>query len=388
MATYKSEFLSHYYEGKVRPRHAYAFGWIHIWSSLASIAPSLANLVTQTPGLDGIAKWLAGVHPRRKIPPFAPYTFKQWARTFRSRNPAGQPVAIFPDTFNNHFHPDVAIAAVDVLEDAGFRVQIPQADVCCGRPLYDYGFLGMAKRWWLDMLVKLRPMIRAGIPMVVLEPSCWASFKDELTNLLPQEMDAVRLQALTFTLSDILREKAPHYRIPKLHRKAIVHGHCHQKSLDSLSDKEYGKLHAEKDIMDQMGVEHHHPDAGCCGMAGAFGYEKENDHYTIAMACGERLLLPEVRDAAQETLIIADGFSCQEQIEQSTDRHALHLAQVLQLAIRHGEQGLAGRPEAPVVQHRKREHRLAYIRAACLLGAGVVGGAMIAHTVRRGRQRN
>src|SRR6185437_1686711 len=132
MATYKSEFLSHYYEGKLRPRHAYAFGWIHIWSNLASIAPSFANLFTQVPGLRSIAKFLAGVHPNRKIPAFAPQTFKQWYRTHKPKNPKGAPVVLFADTFNNHFHPDVAIAATEVLEDAGFRVHVPMADVCCG----------------------------------------------------------------------------------------------------------------------------------------------------------------------------------------------------------------------------------------------------------------
>ncbi len=130
---------------------------------------------------------------------------------------------------------------------------------------------------------------------------------------------------------------------PKLNRKAIVHGHCHQKALDTLNDKEFGKLFAEKEIFKKMGIEDKHPDAGCCGMAGAFGYEKENDHYEVSVAAGERVLLPEVRDADDDELIIADGFSCQEQIEQQTDRGALHMAQVVQLAIR-GESGLAAQP--------------------------------------------
>ncbi len=134
MATYKSEFLSHYYEGRIRPRHAYAFGWIHIWATLASLAPSFANLFTQLPGLSAIAKFAAGVHPKRKIPAFAPQTFKEWFHTHEPKNPAGTAVVLFADTFNNHFHPDVAIAATEVLEDAGFRVEVPMADVCCGRP--------------------------------------------------------------------------------------------------------------------------------------------------------------------------------------------------------------------------------------------------------------
>ena len=389
MTTYKGEFLSHYFEGRLRPRHMYAFGWVHIWSRLASLAPTLANFFTQTPGLSTVAKLMANVHPKRRIPQFAPVTFQQWAKTFVPKHPDGPPVAIFPDTFNNYYHSDVAIAAVDVLEDAGFCVQVPQAHVCCGRPLYDYGFLGMAKRWWLDMLVKLQPMIRAGIPMVVLEPSCWASFKDELTNLLPTEMDAKRLQDLTFTLSDFLRQKAPDYKPPKLNRKAIVHGHCHQKALDALNDKEYGKLNAEKRIMDEMGVEHRYPDAGCCGMAGAFGYEAVNDHYEVSIACGERVLLPEVRDAADDELIVADGFSCQEQIEQDTDRHALHLAQVLQMAIKHGPGGVpgGGRPEQPFVQQREREHHQANVRTAWMVGIGAVVGAAVVGSILAARRK-
>ena len=384
MTTYKGEFLAHYFEGRLRPRHMYAFGWIPIWSKLASYAPTLANIFSQTPGLSSIAKFIANVHPGRKIPPFAPQSFQQWAQAFRPKYPKGPAVAIFPDTFNNFYHPDVAIAAVEVLEDAGFCVQIPQENICCGRPLYDYGFLGMAKRWWIDMLVKLRPMIREGIPMIVLEPSCWASFKDELTNLLPEEMDARRLQNLTYTLSDFLREKAPHYRLPKLNRKAIVHGHCHQKALDALDDQELGKLHAEKDIMTQMGVEHTHPDAGCCGMAGAFGYEAENDHYAVAVACGERIILPEVRAANDDTLIIADGFSCQEQIEQGTDRHALHLAQVLQMAIRYGPHGLPNsRPETTFMQLRKRQQIKANLRLAAMTGGVLMGLVLGRHLVRK-----
>ena len=387
MATYKSEFLSHYYEGKLRPRHAYAFGWIHIWSNLASIAPSFANLFTQVPGLRSIAKFLAGVHPDRKIPAFAPQTFKQWYRTHKPKNPKGAPVVLFADTFNNHFHPDVAIAATEVLEDAGFRVHVPMADVCCGRPLYDYGFLGMAKRWWFDLLDKLRPYYESGVPMVVLEPSCWAAFHDELPNILPNIEDGKRLKQLTFTLSDFLRNKAPNYRPPQLKRKAIVHGHCHQKMLDELNDKEFGKLFAEKEIFDKMGIEHKNPDAGCCGMAGAFGYEKENDHYNVSVAVGERMLLPEVRKAEEDELIIADGFSCQEQIEQQTDRGAMHMAHVLQMAIREGD-APRRRPEQRIIEARKREQKLAMIRTATLMGVGAAGAIVAGAYFRSHRKSN
>ncbi|HWE02223.1 MAG TPA: FAD-binding and (Fe-S)-binding domain-containing protein [Tepidisphaeraceae bacterium] len=377
MATYKAEFLSHYYEGQIRPRHAYAFGWIHLWSTVASMAPSLANLFTQTPGLNVIAKYVAGVHPKRKIPPFAPSTFKHWFAAREPRNPAGAPVVVFADTFNNHFHPDVAIAATEVLEDSGFRVEVPTADVCCGRPLYDYGFLGMARRWWIDLLEKLRPWYAAGVPMVVLEPSCWAAFQDELSNILPNDEDAKRLKSLTFTLTDFLRSYAPDYPIPRLNRRAILHGHCHQKAIDTLNDKEFGKLFATKEIFEKMGIEHKAPDAGCCGMAGAFGYEKENGHYEVGVAAGERVLLPEIREAGDDVLIVADGFSCQEQIEQQTNRTALHTAQVLHMALRNKVPRAGKRPEAGVLEARNRAQRIAKTRTLIGLGVGVVAAIAI-----------
>jgi Fe-S oxidoreductase len=326
------------------------------------------------PVLRSISKLAAGIHPKREIPAFAPRSFKQWFRSHEPKNPAGSAVVLFADTFNNFYHPDVAIAATEVLEDAGFRVVVPMADVCCGRPLYDYGFLGMAKRWWVDLLETLRPYYSAGIPMVVLEPSCWASFKDELCNLMPNSEDGKRLTKLTFTLADFLRSHAPHYPIPKLNRKAIVHGHCHQKALDALNDKEFGKLFAEKEIFDKMGISHKHPDAGCCGMAGAFGYEKSNDHYEVGVAAGERVLLPEVRKADNEELIIADGFSCQEQIIQQTDRAAMHTAQVLQMALRNYGTLPNGRPEADIIAARHRAANMGMLRAAATIGIGVAIG--------------
>jgi FAD/FMN-containing dehydrogenase/Fe-S oxidoreductase len=378
MATYKAEFLSHYWEGRLRPRHAYAFGWIHIWSRLAAGAPMLLNFFTQTPGLRTVAKWIAGMDSRRSIPAFAPQTFKDWFRYHEPKNPAGAPVLLFADTFNNYYHPDTAKAAVEVLEDAGFRVQVPMADLCCGRPLYDYGFLNMARRWWGHMLAELQPQIEAGIPMVVLEPSCWAAFKDELTNIVHNNLDASRLQDQTYTLADFLAKKVPHYRVPKLDRKAMLHGHCHQKALDRLNDKQFGKMFNEKKVLSEMGVKHREPDTGCCGMAGAFGFEKENGHRDVSVKCGERVLLPEVRKAGEDELIIADGFSCREQISQCTDRKSLHMAQVMALAIRHGANGPAeGPPEAELVRAQRREFRKAAAWTAGLFAAGAIGGALL-----------
>ncbi len=235
------------------------------------------------------------------------------------------------------------------------------------------------------MLDALRPYYDAGLPMVVLEPSCWAAFKDELGNLMPNSEDAKRLADLTFTLADFLRKKAPDYRLPALKRKAIVHGHCHQKALDALNDKEFGKLFAEKEIFDKMHLSHEHPDAGCCGMAGAFGYEKINDHYEVGVAAGERMLLPEVRKAPDDELIIADGFSCQEQIEQQTDRTPLHIAQVLQMALHRDVP--QKHPEAPIVAARKKAMHAGMARAAVTLGIAAAAGLFVIHLARKSRTR-
>lgn len=327
MATYKAEFLSHYYAGRVRPAHAYAFGLIMYVARLASRAPRLANAVTQTPGLARMAKAVVGVAPQRRLPAFAPRTFQEWFRTRTEGRRSGPEVLLWPDTFNNHFHPETAMAAVEVLEAAGYRVSVPPGFVCCGRPLYDYGMLGLAKRRLKATLRTLRPWIRAGVPLVGLEPSCVSVFRDELANFFPDDKDAKRLQQQALLLSEFLERKAPGLALPQLRRRVLVQGHCHHKSLMKMTD--------EESVLNKMGLDVDLPDSGCCGMAGAFGFEK-GAHYDVSIACGERVLLPAVRRAAAGTLIMADGFSCREQITQTTGRHALHLAQVIQLALRDG----------------------------------------------------
>lgn len=380
MATYKAEFLSHYYEGRLRPRHAYAFGLIHVWSRLASCAPTLANFFTQTPGLRTIAKWISGMAPERRVPAFAPTSFKEWFRRRKPKNFSGLPVVLWADTFNNYFHPDVAKAAVEVLEDAGFRVEVPMEDICCGRPLFDYGMLDTARRWLADILVKIKPALVESVPIVVLEPSCAATFRDEITNLFPNNQDARKLKENTFLLSEFLRKKAPQYELPRLHREAIVHGHCHHKSVMGMQ--------AEEEVLKAMGLRYKLLDSGCCGMAGAFGFEP-GDHYNVSIKCGERVLLPEVRRAGDEQLIIANGFSCKEQISQCTDRHALHLAEVIQLALREGVNGPEGqRPEAHQLKVRRTAQMRANVKtsatAVALVAVGYFGWKLLQ---RRSRLR-
>src|SRR5439155_17554147 len=165
-----------------------------------------------------------------------------------------------------------------------------------------------------------------------LEPSCVAVFRDELTNLFPHDENAQRLKKQTFLLSEFLERKVENYQPPKLQRKAVVHGHCHQKAIM--------RMGTEEAILKKLGLDYELLDSGCCGMAGTFGFER--DHYDVSIACGERVLLPAVRNAAEDTLIITNGFSCREQIAQTTEREALHLAQVIQLALHEGNGQVAG----------------------------------------------
>ncbi len=185
MATSKAEFLSHYYAGRLRPRAAYAMGLVYWWARLVSKVPNLVNLAARLPGLSQLAKLAAGVSQERSLPKLAPETFTAWFRRRPAPTPAGPRVLVWPDRFNNFFHPEVARAATEVLEAAGFRPELPEQQLCCGRPLDDYGMLTLAKRQLTQILDALEPALLEDVPVVVLEPSCAAVLKDELTELLP-----------------------------------------------------------------------------------------------------------------------------------------------------------------------------------------------------------
>lgn len=324
MATYKAEFLSHYFQSNRRPITAYSMGLINVWAEIGAAFPGLVNFVTQTPVLRSIAKALAGIDQRRQIPRFASRTFRNWFVTRASRNVGAPKVLLWADTFNNHFHPETATAAVEVLEDAGFQVLVPKQKLCCGRPLYDYGMLNLARAYLRRILIALRREIDEGIPVVVLEPSCFSVFKDELRNLLPNDHDAVRLSDQTYLLAEFLEKLAPHYDVPKARGKALLHLHCHQKAI--------GKPSIDYALFHKMAIEYRIPEPGCCGMAGSFGFEKECERYDVAMKIGEKTLLPATRETDGE-LIIADGFSCREQILQGSGKRPLHTAEVLRDAI-------------------------------------------------------
>ncbi|HLN81335.1 MAG TPA: FAD-binding and (Fe-S)-binding domain-containing protein, partial [Thermoanaerobaculia bacterium] len=327
VAAWKAEFLSRYYRGRLRPAAAYSMGLVHRWARVASSAPAVANFFTQTPGVSGIAKALGGIAPERRLPRFATETFRGWfnrrrQRAARAEPRGGRAVLLFPDTFTNHFSPGIGRAAVAVLEGAGFAVDIPGADACCGRPLFDRGMLDTARRLLARTLDVLSPAIAHGVPILVLEPSCAAVFKDELPELFPGDARAARLAENTHLLAGLL-ESAPGPDVPSVPRRALVQFHCHQRAV-------FG-VEPDRRLLSSMTVAVDVPDSGCCGMAGAFGFEKS--HFAVSVAIGERVLFPEVRKAAPETLVVADGFSCREQIAQGTGRRALHLAEVMRLAM-------------------------------------------------------
>ncbi|KVX65975.1 dimethylmenaquinone methyltransferase [Burkholderia stagnalis] len=326
MASYKAEFLSHYYETHRRPRQAMFMGRIGQWAPLASRFPRLMNFMTSTPPLARIGKWIAGIAPQRALPAFAPRPFRAIAKRQgigqrTGATPARNKVILWVDTFNEHFSPDIAAAAADVLTRLGFDVTLPRKRLCCGRPLYDYGLLDEARALLRTAVDELADEIGAGVPVVGLEPGCLSVFKDELLKQLPDEPLAKRLAAQTFLFSDFVAQAE--FAWPQLDADVIVHGHCHQKSLFGMK--------GETALLDKLGVRWTLLDAGCCGMSGSFGF---NDaHYDLSMKIGEGKLLPLVRQASDDAIVVTNGFSCREQIEHGAGRTPLHIAQLAQRAL-------------------------------------------------------
>jgi FAD/FMN-containing dehydrogenase/Fe-S oxidoreductase len=323
MASYKAEFLSHYHEHHRRPLAAHAFGHIDRWSRWAGHAPQLVNFFSRTPPFSTLARRVLGIAPARHIPAFAPQTFRAGFRPSAPRA-GGQEVLLWPDTFNNHFHPETAHAAARVLRYTGAGVRLPAAGLCCGRPLYEFGLLDDARTHLRRIVESLGDELRAGTPIVVLEPACLSVFKEELPMMLAHDEQAMRLRAQSMLLADYLEQHAADTRFHPLGRRALVHGHCHHKSVLGFESE-------EAVLRKRLQLDLVLPDSGCCGMAGSFGFEVKK--FEVAMRCGERVLLPAVREAGAETLIVADGYSCREQIAQSTQRRAVHLAEVLAMAV-------------------------------------------------------
>jgi FAD/FMN-containing dehydrogenase/Fe-S oxidoreductase len=328
--TYKAEFLAHYYSKRRRPLTHYVLGLLPWWGPVAARTPRLANALSRAPGLSGAGKRMIGIAEEREPPTFARQTFRDWFAARRGPGPvAGNGsrgrVVLWPDTFTNLFEPDAGKAAVDVLEAAGFVVELPRERVCCGRPLYDFGMLGLAKRTLERTLTTLSEPITSGVPVLVLEPSCASVFRDELRKLMPHDEHARRLGAQTVVLDELFDRFAPDWDPPavsRVKRRALVHGHCHQKAV----------IGARPDLLRRAGVDAEMTSAGCCGMAGSFGYHA-GEQYEVSMRIGEQFLLPQVRAANPDTLLVADGFSCRSQIAAGTGRRALHSAEVLRMGL-------------------------------------------------------
>ncbi|MGH8724482.1 MAG: FAD-binding and (Fe-S)-binding domain-containing protein [Burkholderiales bacterium] len=302
MAAYKAEFLSHYYETHRRPRQAWSMGRIGEWAGVAAVFSPVVNFFSQT----GFAKRIAGVSPDRSLPRFAPRTFRSQFRP----NRGGERVVLFDDTFNNHFRPGTAAAAQRLLQAAGCAVELPAQRLCCGRPYYDYGMLDRAKR----ALGRALQVLDAGVPVVVLEPGCLSVFRDELGQLLPGQAGRA---AQFLSLGEFLERKG---FAGKARGPVFMHAHCHQKALWGAG--------ADLEILKASGCEVIAPDTGCCGMAGSFGYRPE--HAEASRRIAGLALLPAL-EAAPGAVVVANGFSCREQIETLARRPTLHLAEVLAL---------------------------------------------------------
>jgi FAD/FMN-containing dehydrogenase/Fe-S oxidoreductase len=384
MSSYKVEFLHHHYRGRTRPAAHYSMGWLPLWLSLISAVPGAAgglNATTRQTLLAGLVKRLGGIAPERRLPEIAREPFTTWFRHHaavrtadrgddgRSRGlPDPRPgqdrrptVVLWPDTFTNHFSPEVGRAAVAVLEAAGLRVVLPPSPVCCGLTWYSTGQLKVARTIAARTLDVLRPALDAGLPVVVLEPSCAAFFRTDLTELLPGDETARRLAGATRTFAEILTEsfedRADH-QVPDggtagagapdiaahgglgpddgtatvggglsglfatgtdIRASAIAQVHCHQYAVLGYD--------ADRAAAAAAGIDVEVPDTGCCGLAGDFGFAR--GHYDVSVACAERALLPAIDAASPATLVLADGFSCRTQIAELSGRRALHLAEVL-----------------------------------------------------------
>ncbi|MFG2573943.1 FAD-binding and (Fe-S)-binding domain-containing protein [Streptomyces sp. NPDC048481] len=347
MATLKAEFLSHHYEGRMRPAAHYSMGWLPVWARLSRLAPSLVNAALHAPGLSRAGKLLAGVDAARSAPVFAGQSFVQWwrARDAEAPDPADpRTVVLWPDTFSTYFHPAIAVSAVRVLEDAGFRVAVPDRPVCCGLTWISTGQLPRAQKVLRHTLDVLRPYLEAGTPVIGLEPSCTAVFRSDAPELMPEDQDVQRLAGQVRTFAEHLVHHAPDgWRPPRLDRHATVQTHCHQHAVM--------KFDADRELMGRAGLDADVLDEGCCGLAGNFGFE--SGHHEVSMAVAELGVLPAVRGASPDSLVLCDGFSCRTQIEQGgTGRRALHLAEALALGLdgplpgEHPEQS-AMRPARP-----------------------------------------
>ena len=345
MAAYKSEFLAQHYKGRLHPLSHYIFGFADKLAQWGSLAPALTNAILTGPATSHFIKRIAGVAQERTLPSLAPISYIKSRKndaaaptlqsapglapetceskdsSTRAVHSSPQTVLLWPDTWNNYYHPQTLAAAESVLVSAGFSVKTAERHICCGRPLYDFGFLGAARSYLARVLDRMSLHIEAGMPIIFLEPSCASVFKDELLELFPKDPRALKLSQLVYLLADFLSEHAPGFGVGTLPGAHIlVHGHCHHKAV-------FGGPAAEIAILRAAGATVEPIQAGCCGMAGPFGFEA--DKFEVSKTIANDQLLPAVRSAGPATIIVSDGFSCREQIAQLGQTRALHFAEVL-----------------------------------------------------------
>ena len=343
MATYKAEFLAHHWKGRQwrRPRSDFSLGWLPEMARLVAGTGTsrLANAVMGAPGVHRAAAWAGGVEDRA-FPRFAPQDLQRWHASRRRPQLPGYgrrgTVVLWPDTFTNYFHPRVGHAAVQVLEDAGWQVIMPAQRLCCGLTWISTGQLATAKRKLRQTVRQLAPHVRAGGYVVGLEPSCTAVFRSDAPELFPDDQDVARLRDRVVTFAELLTEHTPGWEPPTVRRKVVSQVHCHQHAVLGWD--------ADSRLLKQAGAQVERLDSGCCGLAGNFGFQR--GHYDVSVACAEQVMLPRLRDALPETVVLADGFSCRTQIQEldSGGREAMHLAELLasgnSLADRYPERSL------------------------------------------------
>jgi FAD/FMN-containing dehydrogenase/Fe-S oxidoreductase len=378
MTAYKAEYLAQRYKGRLHPLHHYIFGFADRLARWGALTPALTNAMLTGPITSPLIKRIVGIAQQRTLPKlalqsyqrlrtealkaaglgdgqdlkaaglgdgqdlkgtgFSPYigpeqktgalapeakpaepdTTNQSNQPFA---PQGRSVLLWPDTWNNYYHPQTLVAAESLLREAGFRVETPRGHLCCGRPLYDFGLLQAARGYLATVLERMGPQIDAGLPFIFLEPSCASVFKNELPELFPHDARAIRLSGQVWLLADWLATKAPQWSSDRLQGvNILLHGHCHHKAV-------FGGPANEIELLRRAGARVEPIQSGCCGMAGPFGFEA--DKYEISKAIAREGLLPAVQSAAAETVIVADGFSCREQISQLGYRQAFHFAEVL-----------------------------------------------------------
>jgi Fe-S oxidoreductase len=327
MAAYKAEFLAQHYKGRVHPLQHYVFGFADKLARAGSVAPRLTNAIL-TGSLTGpMVKRIAGVAKERKLPQMAARSYQKLRAaangngTGTTEKVPGRQVLLWPDTWNNYYHPQTLVAAETVLETAGFEVEVPREHICCGRPLYDFGFLDQARSYLRGVLQGLAPEIDAGMAFIFLEPSCASVFKDELVEFFPKDDRAQRLSKQVWLLADWLATNAPEWAPGSLEgAHVLVHGHCHHKAV-------FGGPANEIALLRRAGANVEAIKAGCCGMAGPFGFEVGK--FDVSKAIANQGLIPAVESAGPMTILLADGFSCREQIQQLGHKQALHFAELL-----------------------------------------------------------